>query len=108
VYGVVTHVVGQRTRELAVRMALGARPSEVMRMILRKAVLLSAAGATIGVVLSLASVRAIEGFLYGVSPLDWPSFAGAAIFAIGLGVSAALWPALRATNVDPAVLLRTG
>jgi predicted permease len=108
VYGVVTHVVGQRTRELAVRMALGARPSEVMRMILRKAVLLSAAGATIGVVLSLASARAIEGFLYGVSPLDWPSFAGAAIFAVGLGVSAALWPALRATNVDPAVLLRIG
>ena len=105
-YGVVAHVVGQRTPELAVRMALGATPSEVLRMIMVKALLLSALGSAIGVALSYASARAIESFLYGVRPLDWPSFAASALLAVVIGAVAALWPALRATKVQPAAILR--
>ena len=105
-YGVVAHVVGQRTPELAVRMALGATPSEVLRMIMAKALVLSALGSAIGVALSYASARAIESFLYGVRPLDWPSFAASALLAVVIGAVAALLPALRATKVQPAAILR--
>jgi hypothetical protein len=105
-YGVITHVVGQRTPELALRMALGATRHEVLRMILSKAIGLSVLGVGLGLGLSFASVRLIAGFLYGVEPFDWPSFVAAAGFAIALALFAACGPALRATRVDPAAVLR--
>jgi len=107
-YGVITHVVGQRAQELAVRMALGATRADVLGMILRKALLLTVVGATIGLGVSYGSARAIESFLYGVSALDWPSFALSALFAVGVGVAAAMGPAIRATRVNPAESLRAG
>jgi len=79
-----------------------------LKMILNKALLLSVLGATIGVALSFAAARGIESLLYGVRPLDWPSFAVSALFTIGVGSIAALGPALRATRVDPSDSLRAG
>jgi ABC-type antimicrobial peptide transport system permease subunit len=103
---VITHIVGQRRAELAIRLALGAERSTVLTMILRKAVLVSALGAAIGLGLSFAGARAAGSLLYGISPFDWPSFGVSGLLAIGVGLVAALAPALRATNVDAADSLR--
>jgi predicted permease len=106
VYGVVSYSVARRTQEIGVRMALGAGPATVLRMVLRQGVTLVACGAAIGIAGALAAVRVIASELYGVKSTDpWTFLAGAALVLI-VGCFACWVPARRAMRVDPMVALR--
>ena len=107
IYGVVWYTVTQRTRELGVRMALGADAASTLRLVLAKSMLLVGGGTVCGLVASMAVTRAIAGLLYGVSPLDPIVFAGVSLTLAAAGFVASLIPARRATRVDPIVALRT-
>jgi predicted permease len=105
-YGVMALAVTQRRREFGVRLALGARPSAVHRMVLRKALAISAAGIAAGAALALALSRSIASLLHGVSPTDAPTWLGIVLLLLAVAMAAAYGPARRATRVDPAVALR--
>ncbi|HXW06519.1 MAG TPA: ABC transporter permease [Vicinamibacterales bacterium] len=105
-YGVLAFSVGSRTREIGMRIALGARPGVVLRMIVRQGMALSAAGIGIGVLMALAGTRVLSGLLYGVGAVDPASFAGAALLLILVSAAANWVPARRASRVDPLVALR--
>ncbi len=106
IYGVVSYTVTERTRELGVRMALGADAATTLRLVLGRSMLLIGGGTACGLVASLAITRAIGGLLYDVSPLDPVVFAGVSLLLAASGLVASLIPALRATRVDPIVALR--
>jgi ABC-type antimicrobial peptide transport system permease subunit len=106
VYGLIAHNVALRTGEIGIRMAIGARPQDVFRTILREAMLLGALGAGIGVPLSLMTVRVIRWVLYGVTPYDPVTLGVAAIVLIGVALLAAWIPARRAARLDPMTALR--
>ena len=106
IYGVMSHSVSRRTHEMAVRMALGAQPAEVMRMVVGESMLLAVIGAVVGLVGALVLTPLMKTLLYGVRASDPETFA---IVAVVLGIVAALAsyiPARRATKVDPIVALR--
>jgi predicted permease len=105
-YGVVSLAVTQRTREIGVRMALGASPRGVTGMVVRQAMLLACGGLVVGLAASVGAVRAMRGMLYGVEPLDAPTFVAAAASLATVAFLAALVPARRAARVDPMVALR--
>ena len=105
-YGVMAYSVSQRTREIGIRMALGADPGGVLRMVMRRGLLLALSGIAAGLAIALAATPQIAPLLYRVSPADPVSIAGAALFLIVVAVLASLIPALRATRVDPMVALR--
>jgi putative ABC transport system permease protein len=105
-YGVMAYSVSQRTREIGIRMALGADPDSVLRMVMRRGLLLALSGIAAGLVIALAAAPQIAPLLYHVSPADPISIAGAALFLIVVAVIASLIPALRATRVDPILALR--
>jgi putative ABC transport system permease protein len=107
IFGVMGNLVAERTREIGVRIALGARPQDMLAMILRRAALLTGVGVTLGIVLAAAMARLIANLIFGVQPYDPVVFVSitAAIIAIALLVS---WvPARRAALVDPMRTLRT-
>jgi putative ABC transport system permease protein len=104
-YGVMAYSVSQRTREIGIRMALGADPDGVLRMVMRRGLLLALSGIAAGLVIALAAAPEIAPLLYHVSPADPISIAGAALFLIVVAVIASLIPALRATRVDPILAL---
>jgi putative ABC transport system permease protein len=106
-YGVIAYGVTQRGREFGVRLALGAKPSQVSRLVLRKGSLLAASGAAFGVVGAIALLRGIESLLYGVPPLDPVNFAAAAGLLFAVALAASYLPARRAALSDPAQALRT-
>ena len=106
IYGVVSYTVTQRTRELGVRMALGADAASTLRLVLGKSMLLVGGGTACGLVASVALTRAIAGLLYGVSPLDPFVFVGVSLVLATAGFVASLIPAHRATRLDPIVALR--
>jgi putative ABC transport system permease protein len=106
IYGVVSYSVTQRTRELGVRMALGADASSTLRLVLAKSMLLVGGGTACGLIASMAVTRAMSGLLYGVSPLDPLVFLGVSLMLATAGFVASLIPARRATRVDPIVALR--
>ena len=97
-YGVLAFRVAQRTREIAVRMALGAGAGAVAGLVLRRGALLALAGVAIGVVAALASVRLLGSVLYGVSGGDPLAFASACLLMIGVALTASYLPARRATR----------
>ncbi|HUB78763.1 MAG TPA: ADOP family duplicated permease [Bryobacteraceae bacterium] len=105
VYGVVACSVAQRTREIGVRMALGAAPLDVQWMVLAHALRITAIGIAVGLLLSAATVRLLRGFLYGLSPFDPAAFAGASLAWIAIAIVASWYPARRATRVDPVTAL---
>ncbi|HUA85267.1 MAG TPA: ABC transporter permease [Bryobacteraceae bacterium] len=105
-YGVMAYSVSQRTREIGIRMALGADPKGVLRMVMRRGLLLALSGIAAGLAISLAATPQLAPLLYRVSPMDPISIAGAALFLIAVAVLASLLPALRATRVDPILALR--
>ncbi len=105
-YGVMAYSVSQRTREIGIRMALGADPRGVLRMVMRRGLLLAFSGIAAGLAIALAAAPQIAPLLYHVSPLDPLSIAGAALFLITVAALASLIPALRATRVDPILALR--
>jgi putative ABC transport system permease protein len=106
IYGVVSYSVTQRTRELGVRMALGADAGATMRLVIGRSMLLIAGGTLCGLVVSFAAARAIGGLLYAVGPFDPLVFVGVSTLLAASGFVAALIPARRATRVDPIVALR--
>jgi hypothetical protein len=100
-YGVMSHAVSQRTRELGIRMALGAMPRKVLGIVVRQGMLLAAAGVAIGAALALASMRLLGSFLVGVSPFDPLTFAAASLFLAAVAALASFLPAHRATPHRP-------
>ncbi|MGA3242247.1 MAG: ADOP family duplicated permease [Bryobacteraceae bacterium] len=105
VYGVVACSVAQRTREIGVRMALGAAPLDVQWMVLAHGLRVTAIGIALGLLLSAATVRLLRGFLYGLSPFDPIAFAAASLAWIVIAMLASWYPAGRATRVDPMTAL---
>ena len=105
-YGVMAHAVSQRTREIGIRMALGADREGVLRMVLRRGLLLALSGVAAGLAITLAATPQIAPLLYRVSPADPVSILGAAVFLSVVAVLASLIPALRATRIDPIIALR--
>jgi putative ABC transport system permease protein len=100
-YGVVSFVASSRTHEVGVRMAMGAQRGHVLRLFIRQAVVLSAAGIALGVMLTLAAGSTVGSFLYGVSASDPRTLALIAALVMGLAVAAAALPARRASRIDP-------
>jgi putative ABC transport system permease protein len=106
IYGVIAFAVSQRTREIGVRMALGARPADVLRMVLRKGMTLVAVGVVLGVGASLMLTRLLEGMVYGVRVRDPFIFGLVNLLMVAVSLAACYIPARRATRVDPLVALR--
>lgn len=105
-YGVLTYLVTLRTRELGVRIALGAEPRAVARMITRQGLVLTAAGIGGGLVLFALLARFLKSFLFGVDAADPVTLGAAALALIGISALASWIPARRASRVDPAGALR--
>jgi putative ABC transport system permease protein len=106
IYGVLSYSVGQRTREIGLRMALGADIGNTLGLVVRNSMVLIVVGVGVGLAAAALLARSMAGVLYGVSPFDVPSFASAAAVLVIAGLSASLVPARRATRVDPMVALR--
>ena len=106
IYGVISYAVSQRTREIGVRMALGARPADVLRMILAEGLKLVAVGVALGVAAALMLTRLLEGMIYGVSMRDPLIFVLVNLLMVAVSLAACYVPALRATRVDPITALR--
>ena len=106
-YGVVSYGVSQRTRELGIRMALGAGRGDTLRLVLREVAMLGLIGMAIGVPLALWATRMFSTMLFGVSPWDVPAFAGAVLVLAAVLFAAGFFPAHRATGIDPGSALRT-
>jgi ABC-type antimicrobial peptide transport system permease subunit len=105
-YGVVAYAVSQRTREIAVRIAFGAKSVEVLRLILYDIVLFVLIGVAVGTPLALALARLLPHILFGLSPSDYGIMLRAVCILIGTALAAAYIPARKATRVDPMVALR--
>lgn len=106
VYAVTSHATAERTREIGVRMALGARPAYVFRMVMRETMSMIFVGIAFGVAASVAGSRLIRGIIWGVKPNDPLSFGLAICLMLLIAGAAALFPARRALRVDPMVALR--
>jgi putative ABC transport system permease protein len=105
-YGVIAYSVSQRTREIGIRIALGAQQNNVMRLILGEGMLVILIGLAIGLAGSLALTRFISSLLFGVTATDPLTFAGVAVLLAVVALAACYIPARRATRVDPMVALR--
>lgn len=106
IYGVISNTVSQRIQEIGVRMALGASSPAVLRLLLGQAGRLTLLGVVLGIAVSLALVRLLRGFLFGVSPTDPATFVTLALALGAIGVLAGLAPAWRAARLDPVTALR--
>jgi len=106
IYGVLSYFVVQRRQEIGVRMALGAQRASVLKLILLQGARLIAIGLGIGLVGAFAAAKTLTSFLFGVKPTDLPTFIGVSLVLAGLALAACAVPALRATRVDPLVVLR--
>jgi putative ABC transport system permease protein len=107
IYGVLAYAVLQRTREIGIRMALGARRDQVLGAVLARGVLLTVAGIAVGLAGAAGATRYLESMLYGVEPLDRATFIVVALAFAAVAALASYIPARRATQVDPMVALRT-
>src|SRR5262249_26290872 len=107
VYGVMSYGVVQRTREIGIRMALGARQQDVLGLVVGDAFRLAALGIAIGIALALGLSRLLRGMLFGVSNFDPVSYAGLTLLLVLVALIASWLPARRAAQVDPAVALRS-
>lgn len=106
IYGVLAFAVGQRTREFGVRTALGASSRDVLALVLSQGLLLTGAGIGIGVFGAIALTRYLEGMLFGVQPLDPPTYIAVAALFTAITSVASYLPARRATRIDPVTALR--
>jgi putative ABC transport system permease protein len=106
IYGVVSYSVSERTREIGIRVALGAQRMDVLRMVLRQGLLLAGFGIAIGLAAAFAAARLLTSLLFGTSPSDLTTFASVAGLLIAVTLSACYFPARSAMKVDPMVALR--
>jgi predicted permease len=106
VYGVMAYSVSQRTREMGIRLSLGAQRANVMSMVVRQGTTLALFGIGVGVLVGLGVTRGLARFLFGVSPFDPLTFGSVSVVLLLAGVAATFFPARRATKVDPVVALR--
>jgi putative ABC transport system permease protein len=106
IYGVLAYAVVQRTQEIGVRMALGAQRAQVLSLVIRQGLMLTAAGVALGLAGAAGASRYLQGMLFGVTPLDASTFAAVAVAFSLVAVAATYLPARRATKVDPMVALR--
>jgi ABC-type antimicrobial peptide transport system permease subunit len=106
IYGVVSYSVAQRTREIGVRMALGAKEKDVLRLVLGEGLFVIAVGLALGLLLAAAATRVIADLLYGVGATDPVTFVGVPLLLGFIALGASYIPARRATKVDPLVALR--
>ncbi|MDP9099961.1 MAG: ABC transporter permease [Verrucomicrobiota bacterium] len=107
IYGVMSYVVAGRTREIGLRMALGARTSNVRRLILRQGMTLAMIGSVIGLGIAVLATRFLKSVLYGVDAMDPTTFLGVTLLLAAVALLACWIPALRASRVDPMVALRS-
>jgi predicted permease len=105
-YGILAYAVSRRTREIGIRISLGAQPGAVLRMVLRQGLILTLLGVGIGLAASLGATRLIENQLFDVAPTDPVTFVIAPILMLTVALLAGLVPARRATNVDPLIAIR--
>ncbi len=105
-YGVMAYVMQRRRNEVGIRLALGAQPGQVVRMVMRDAAALVLCGVGVGVALSVAAGRSAETLLFGLSPTDVVTYVAAIALLTGIALIASLVPALRASRVDPMLALR--
>jgi putative ABC transport system permease protein len=106
VYGVMAYLVGQRSSEIGLRMALGARPGDISRLVLREGMLLVGAGILLGLAGAFATTRLLTSMLFEVKPADPTTYAAVAVLLAGVALAASYIPAHRASKVDPLIALR--
>jgi predicted permease len=107
IYGVLSHLVAQRTHEIGVRMALGAQPASVAKLVIGEGLALALIGVGLGVVAAFGLTRLMASLLYGVSPVDPPTFAAVGLLLVVVALAACWMPARRATRADPLIALRS-
>jgi putative ABC transport system permease protein len=105
-YGLIAYTVAQQTREIGIRMALGAQPQDVLRMVLVQGGRMALGGIAVGLIASLALIRVISNLLFGVTATDPMTYAGVSALLLGIALVACYLPARRAMRVDPIVALR--
>jgi ABC-type antimicrobial peptide transport system permease subunit len=107
-YGVMSYAVSRRRTEIGIRMALGATPGRVVRLVLRRVALLVAAGVAAGAGMGMLAARLVATMLFGLQPGDPATFTAAAVVLASIGALAGWLPARRASRIDPARVLREG
>ncbi len=107
VYGVVSYLVTQRTGEIGIRIALGAQPGTVLRLVVRQGIVMIAPGLLVGLAGAVATTRYLESLLFGLTPLDPVTLGGVGLVLGVVALLACYLPGRRAARVDPVVALRT-
>jgi predicted permease len=106
IYGVTAYAVTRRTREIGIRIALGAQRADITRMVLREGLLLTVIGSAMGLIVAAVMSRVLAGFLFGIPPIDPITFAGTTVLFAAISLAACYVPVRRATHVDPTQALR--
>jgi ABC-type antimicrobial peptide transport system permease subunit len=106
IYGVISYIVSERTQEIGIRLALGAKRGMILQMVLREGLGLAMAGTAVGLAGALIASHLMAGLLYGVAPTDPITFVGVTLVLTAVALAACYIPAIRAMRVDPLVALR--